>query len=81
MELHFSIWVLLEKVSDLLFRWRNWVGKHSSDIWDIVLFYLMWTLWEECNSHTFDDMKRWTQLIELFVGLLFDLSRAGVFYY
>lgn len=44
----------------------------------VFFFFFMWTLWEECNSHTFDDMKRWAQLIELFVGLLVDLSRAGV---
>jgi hypothetical protein len=33
--------VLLEKVIDLLCGWRNWVGKHSLDIWNMVSMCLM----------------------------------------
>ena len=38
-----------EKVIDLLFGWRNWVGKHSLDIWNLVPLCLMWTIWHEWN--------------------------------
>lgn len=34
-------WVLAGWVRDLLFGWRNWFGKHSSDIWNVVPFCLM----------------------------------------
>ena len=27
-------WVLSDKVAFLLFGWRNWLGKHSSNIWN-----------------------------------------------
>ena len=23
--------------------WRNWAGKHLSDIWNLVQLFLMWT--------------------------------------
>ena len=29
-------WVMLGSVEDLLFCWFHWLGKHSSDIWDLV---------------------------------------------
>ena len=27
-------WVIPERVKDLLLGWGNWLGKHSSDIWN-----------------------------------------------
>ena len=27
-------WVLPDKVASLLFGWHNWLGKHSSNIWN-----------------------------------------------
>jgi hypothetical protein len=54
--------VLLEfsatRVADLLFGWWNWLGKHSSDIWNIVSLCLMWSLWRECNRCMFEDLER-----------------------
>lgn len=61
------IYVLLEKAIYLLFGWRNWVGKHSSNILNVVPLCLMWTLLREQNCHTFEDTKSFkTQLIGLF---------------
>ena len=37
-----------------MFGWKNWFGKHSSDIWNIAPLCLMWILWNEQNSRTFD---------------------------
>ena len=64
-------------VIDLLAGWRNWLGKHSSNIWNwyhnlwcelfggsVIIVYL---------EHTGD------QLITLFVGTLFDWSLAWGF--
>ena len=38
-------WVIPGLVVDLLFCWYHRLGKHSSDIWDLVPSCLMWTKW------------------------------------
>ncbi len=74
------LWVLPEKVVDLLFGWRNWFGKHSSEVWNLVPLCLIWTVWHERNKHTFEDTEHsGTKLLELFYGILFDCSRAWGF--
>jgi hypothetical protein len=68
-------WVLLRKVFDLLFGWRNWFGKYSLDIWNLVTLCLMWTLWRECNHCMFEDTESSkTQLIVSLTSSLFDWS-------
>jgi hypothetical protein len=65
---------------DLLFECRNWFGKHSSDIWNLVPPCLMWTVWRERNSRTFDDV--WSLLDHLlgtFVNSLFDWATTWGF--
>ena len=37
-------WVMSGSVAELLFCWYHWLGKHSSDIWDLVLGCLLWTI-------------------------------------
>ena len=51
-------WVMPKTVSSLLFVWRNWVGKHLSTIWNMVLTCLMWLVWVECNTCIFEDNER-----------------------
>ena len=71
-------WVLLGSVKDVLFGWRNWFGKYSLDIWNLVPLCLMWTLWQEWNGRTFEDLDNSSvQLLALFVGTLFDWSRLS----
>ena len=41
-------------VTGLLFGWWNWLGKHSSNIWNLVLLCLLWCLWKERNRQTFE---------------------------
>ena len=66
-------WVLPRSVLDLLFGWRNWFGRHHSHIWNLVLLCLMWMVWCERNSRTFDDMKKSDdQLLDSFVESFFD---------
>ena len=66
-------WVLPRSVLDVLFGWRNWFGRHHSHIWNLVLLCLMWMVWCERNSRTFDDMKKSDdQLLDSFVESLFD---------
>uniref|UniRef100_A0A2N9I832 Protein kinase domain-containing protein n=1 Tax=Fagus sylvatica TaxID=28930 RepID=A0A2N9I832_FAGSY len=73
-------WVLPAKVIDLLFGWFNGLGKHSSDIWNLVPHCLMWSLWHERNSRIFEDKEQsLLHLQESFVGQLYDCSRSWGF--
>ena len=70
-------WVMLGSVVDLLFCWHHWLGKHNSDIWNLVLGYLMWTTWTERNQHSFEDTeKSLAQLLDLCQRTLFDWSQC-----
>jgi hypothetical protein len=64
-------------VADLLFSWWNGLGRHSSDIWNLVPACLMWTVWKERNQRTFEDtIKVENQILEGFILTLFDWSKA-----
>ena len=70
-------WVLLRTVFDLMLGWRNWLGKHSSNIWNLVPLCLLWCIWRECNCHTFEDVESSDeQLLASFSGYWFDCSWA-----
>ena len=47
-------WVLLRMVPDILFSRWNWLGKHLSNISNLVLLCLMWCIWREHNRQTFE---------------------------
>ena len=70
-------WVPSRMVQDCLFSWWNWLGKHSSYIWNLVLLCLMWCIWRERNRQMFEDLDRFEdQLLALFSGSLFYWARA-----
>jgi hypothetical protein len=46
-------WVISGSVLDHLAGWRNWFGKHDSDVWNLVPACVMWSLWREKNNRTF----------------------------
>ena len=46
-------WVMPGFVESLVFCWSYWLGKFNSDIWNIVLGYLMWIVWIERNQRSF----------------------------
>ena len=70
-------WVPSRTVSDLLFSWWNWFGKHSSYIWNLVSLCLMWCIWKERNRRTFEDLDiSKDHLLAIFSGSLFDWARA-----
>ena len=47
-------WVLLGKVMYVMFGCRNWVGKYTSTIWNMVILCSKWTIWKVCNRCTFE---------------------------
>ena len=70
-------WVMPGSVADLLFCWYHWLGKHSSDIWNLVPSCLMWTIWIERNQRSFEDKgKTVVQLLDLCQQTLFDWSQC-----
>jgi hypothetical protein len=70
-------WVLPDHIPALLFGWWNWFGKHSSQVWNLVPHCLMWTLWWERNSRTFEDIDHPVgRLIEILFSSLFDWARV-----
>ena len=70
-------WVMPSSIADLFFCWYHWLGKHNSDIWNLVLGCLMWNILTERNRRSFEDMgKSLDQLLELCRRTLFDWSRC-----
>ena len=50
------LWVLPKRVVDLLVGWRNWLRKHSSNIWNLEPHCVMRIIWRERNSSIFEDL-------------------------
>ena len=38
-------WVMPRSVAGLLFCWHQWLGKHNSNIWNLILGCLTWIVW------------------------------------
>ena len=59
-------WVMPGSVVDLFFCWYHRLGKHSFDIWNLVLDCLMWTIWTKQTRRSFEDKgKTVVQLVDL----------------
>ena len=67
-------------VVSLLFSCEDYLGLHSSSIWNMVLACLMWLIWRERNTRTFEDIEKSTDSLKsLLVGTLFGWSRTWGF--
>ena len=51
-------WVMPGSVESLVFRWNNYLGKFSSDIWIMVLGCLMWVVWMGRNRCSFEAIEK-----------------------
>ena len=70
-------WVISRSIPDLLFGWWNWLGKHSSQIWNLIPLYILWCIWKEQNGKTFEDLDSSDDpMLASFSGTLFYWSRA-----
>ena len=64
-------WVVPSSIPDLLFGWWNWLGKHSSQIWNLVPLCIFWCIWKEQNRRTFEDLiSSGDQMLASFSGTL-----------
>ena len=69
-------WVMPRSVSSFFSMWRNWFGRHRSTIWNMVPACLVWLVWQECNTRTFEDNERTLDhLKSLLFGTLFLWAR------
>ena len=59
-------WVMSESVAGLLSYWHQWLGKHNSNIWNLVLRCLMWIVWFERNRRSFEDIEKTLNEIKVF---------------
>ena len=67
-------------VADLLSCWYQWLGKHNSDIWNLVPGCLKWIVWLEQNYRSFvDKEKTLDELKVLCHRSLLNWSRCWVF--
>ena len=73
-------WVMPRTVVSLLCAWENYLGVDSSSIWNMVPACLMWLIWREQNTRTFEDVEKSVDLLKsLLVGTLFGWSRIWGF--
>ena len=64
-------WVMTGSTVSLLICWRNWFGKYSSNVWNLVLGCLMWIVWREQNCHLFEDTKSSLEMLVLTHATIF----------
>ena len=65
-------WVMPRTIVSLLCAWENDLGIHSSSISNMVPACLMWLIWRERNTRTFEDVEKSVDLLESpLVGTLF----------
>ena len=51
-------WVMPRSVEGLLSCWHQWLGKHYSNIWNLILGCLMWVVCLERNRRSFENMEK-----------------------
>ena len=69
-------WVMPKNVVSLLSAWWNWLGSHTSNVWNMIPVYLMWLIWTERNARTFEEIKRLVNCVKsLLLRTLFEWSR------
>ena len=51
-------WVMPRTTAGLLSCWYQWLGKHNSNIWNLIPGCLMWIVWLERNRRSFENMEK-----------------------
>ena len=70
-------WVMPGSMESLVFCWSYWLGKFTSDIWNMVPSCLMWVVWMERNRCSFEAKeKSFVELQALCQSTIFYWSRC-----
>ena len=73
-------WVMPGSVAGLLSCWYQWLGKHNSNIWNLIPGCLMWMVQLERNRCSFENReKTLDELKVLYQCSLFEWSRCWGF--
>ena len=73
-------WVMSKNIVSLLTAWWNWLGNHTSKVWNMVPTCLMWLIWKERNARTFEETERLVDFVKsLLLRTLFEWSRIWGF--
>ena len=51
-------WFMPRMTAGLLSCWHQWLGKHNSNIWNLIQGCLIWIVWLERNRHSFENMEK-----------------------
>ena len=51
-------WVMPRTTAGLLSCSYQWLGKHNSNIWNLIPGCLMWIVWLERNRRSFENMEK-----------------------
>ena len=51
-------WVMPRSMVGLLSCWHQWLGKHNSNIWNLIPGCLIWIVWLERNRRSFENMEK-----------------------
>ena len=62
-------WVMPGSVAGLLSSWHQWLGKHNSEIWNLVPGCLMWIVWLERNRRSFEDKEKTLEELKILCQL------------
>jgi len=78
--LYFQLWVMPQRVIDLLACWWSSGRSKSATVWKMVSTCLFWCLWRERNNRSFEDMeKTLEELLSSFHHTLYLWTTAYVF--
>ena len=61
-------WVMPKSVVELLACWQGHFGCHrNGHIWMVIPHCLMWCIWRERNSRSFEDIESYLPNLKLFI--------------
>ena len=67
-------------VAGLSFFWHQWLGNHTSNIWNLIPVCLMWIVRLERTCCSFEDIEKMLEELNFFAGVVFLIGLVvGVF--
>ena len=67
----FHSWVMLGSLVGWLSSWHQWLGKHNSEIWNLVPGCLMWIVWLERNRRSVEDKEKTLEELRFYANAVY----------